>query len=1080
MQNSKELINDCGLVEFLSRANTLSWRGRRRGKIVRCRLDRALATEEWHDLFSFSHVEYLKMIGSDHRPILATLDSKVTKRRQQFRFDKRWIGREGLLESIEKGWKNFHGEVSPSLVDRIHSCRHEISVWRKNNQPYGKARIAELQTVLEVVQDDDTKTQEELIDITNKLKEAYRDEEGYWKQKSRNMWLKDGDLNTKFFHASTKQRRAVNRIVGLHNEGNVWVAGEKEVQRVAVDYFQKLFTSTLPVDFTRVLENVSGCITPTENEILTRCATEMEVREALFMMHPEKAPGPDGMTALFFQRSWHVVKGDILPMVNNFLATGVLEDILNMTNICLIPKTDRPTRMTELRPISLCNVGYKIISKVLCQRLKGLLPRLISETQSAFVPGRLISDNILIAQEMFNGLRTNKACRGKFMAVKTDMSKAYDRVEWPFIEALMRKMGFAEAWITWMMSCIKSVKYRVLINGQPRGKIIPQRGLRQGDPLSPYLFIMCTEILITNLKKAEVLKEITGLKVARASPAVSHLLFADDSLFFCKAITKESRVLLQILKEYEIASGQQINFAKSSVQFGHTVDEGLRAEIHQILGITNVGGMDNYLGIPESLGAKTKIFSFLIDRQYKRVNGWNSKWLSRGGKEVLIKSVLSAMPTHVMSCFRLPKGVTNKLTSAVSNFWWSNNGQTRGMHWLAWKKLCRHKNAGGLGFRVIEDFNTALLAKKLWRLLDNPDSLFSQVFKGRYYRNSDPLEPIRSYSPSYGWQSMVSARPLVNKGLIKRVGSGNSISVLLARGQPQDTGLISTLIFGEDVPIILGIPTSRTGRPDSMGWFFTKSGRYTVKSGYVLAQQSLDEANPIKYGPDISPLQAYTWKVKCTQKLQHFIWQVLTGCVSVGTRLQSRGLQIDPQCVRCALDHFPTGGLFTNIAHLFWNLPNDERMGMYPWLLWFIWKARNDKVFSNDDSDPNDIINHAASEAVAWRTAQARQEVTPVWRGIRLRSRQSACYGRRKLTIVFETDCSDVVKMVSKPEEWPAFAPILEEFCRCRMEFTSFSIVHIPRTKNTKADKLARSARVLPTDVFYVNSVSPTWIPELV
>ncbi|CAA7036109.1 unnamed protein product [Microthlaspi erraticum] len=236
---------------------------------------------------------------------------------------------------------------------------------------------------------------------------------------------------------------------------------------------------------------------------------------------------------------------------------------------------------------------------------------------------------------------------------------------------------------------------------------------------------------------------------------------------------------------------------------------------------------------------------------------------------------------------------------------------------------------------------------------------------------------------------MVSARPLVNKGLIKRVGSGNSISVWedpwIPASCPRPAtghGAISTLIFGEDVPIILGIPTSRTGKPDSMGWFFTKSGRYTVKSGYVLAQQILDEANPIKYGPDIR------------------------------ARLQSRGLQIDPQCVRCgmapetvnhmlfecppalqvwalspiptALDHFPTGGLFTNIAHLFWNLPNDERMGMYPWLLWFIWKARNDKVFSNDDSDPNDIINHAASEAVAWRTAQERQEVTLVWRGIRL------------------------------------------------------------------------------------------------
>ena len=132
------------------------------------------------------------------------------------------------------------------------------------------------------------------------------------------------------------------------------------------------------------------------------------------MMHPEKAPELDGRTALFFQHSWHIIKKDLLEMVNNFFISGKLDTRLNITNICLIPKKEPPTRMTELRPISLCNVGYNIISKVLCQRLKVCLPLLISETQSAFVHGRLISDNILIAQEMFHGLRTNKSCQDKF------------------------------------------------------------------------------------------------------------------------------------------------------------------------------------------------------------------------------------------------------------------------------------------------------------------------------------------------------------------------------------------------------------------------------------------------------------------------------------------------------------------------------------------------------------------------------------------------------------------------------------------------------------------------------------------
>ena len=169
--------------------------------------------------------------------------------------------------------------------------------------------------------------------------------------------------------------------------------------------------------------------------------------------------------------------------------------------------------------------------------------------------GRLISDNILIAQEMFHGLRANKSCQNKFMAIKTDMRKAYDRIEWSFIEALLHKMGFDPHWINLMLECISSVQYKVLLNGQPRGLIIPQRGLRQGDLLSPYLFIMCTEALIMNIKKAERVKQLTGMKVARVCPAISHLLFADDSLFFCKANKEECQTILRILKEYKAVSG---------------------------------------------------------------------------------------------------------------------------------------------------------------------------------------------------------------------------------------------------------------------------------------------------------------------------------------------------------------------------------------------------------------------------------------------------------------------------------------------------------------------------------------------
>ena len=378
----------------------------------------------------------------------------------------------------------------------------EISAWRKAHLPYGKEKINTLQRALEEIQNDFTKTNDEVLEVFRKLQEAYRDEEQYWEHKSRTTWHTCGDRNTKFYHALTKQRRIQNRIIGLYNEDENWVNAESKVEEVAVKYFTDLFHTSSPDEFDNFLEEVLSSITEFQNIQLMAKATEAEVKTSLFMMHPEKAPGPDGMTVLYYQQSWSIIKKDVVDMVNNFLTTGVFDDRLNMTNICLIPKTARPNKMTELRPISLCNVGYKIISKVLCQRLKGLLPNLISETESSFVSGRLISDNILIVQEMFHGLRTNNSCKEKFLATKTDMSKAY-RVEWTFFQRLLLKMGFSIDWVTLIMQCISSVHYKVLLNGQPKGHIIPKRGLRQGDPLSPYLFILCTEALIANIRKEE-------------------------------------------------------------------------------------------------------------------------------------------------------------------------------------------------------------------------------------------------------------------------------------------------------------------------------------------------------------------------------------------------------------------------------------------------------------------------------------------------------------------------------------------------------------------------------------------------
>lgn len=230
--------------------------------------------------------------------------------------------------------------------------------------------------------------------------------------------------------------------------------------------------------------------------------------------------------------------------------------MINYTHVVLIPKVKNPSKMTELKPISLCNVSYKLISKVLANRVKGFLPLIVDESQSAFVSGRLMTDNILLSSEIFHFMRHHQAKKRGSMALKLDMSKAYDRVEWDFLGCVLIRMGFPACWIDRVMQCVTSVTYSFLVNGEASDVLVPNRGLRQGDPLSPYLFLLFAEGLGALIKKANQDKLIHGISNARNAPLISHLFFADDSLVFARANISEAQAILDILKKYEALSGK--------------------------------------------------------------------------------------------------------------------------------------------------------------------------------------------------------------------------------------------------------------------------------------------------------------------------------------------------------------------------------------------------------------------------------------------------------------------------------------------------------------------------------------------
>ena len=257
----------------------------------------------------------------------------------------------------------------------------------------------------------------------------------------------------------------------------IWQEDEEVMGEMVVDYYKELFTTRNPTDFATILEAVPPRVTTSMNQKLTMDFTADEVRLALKQMYPLKAPGTDGMPPLFQQHFWPHIGEVVTQTIFDFLKLGLAPPNFNETHIVLIPKIKEPQKVTDYRPISLCNVVYKIASKAIANRLKKFLPSIISDTQSPFVHGRLIIDNALVAFKSMYHINQKRGGKMGTMALKLDMSKAYDRVEWVWLEKIMCTLGFNEKWRKLIMQCVTSITYSVRINGKPKGHIIPTRGI---------------------------------------------------------------------------------------------------------------------------------------------------------------------------------------------------------------------------------------------------------------------------------------------------------------------------------------------------------------------------------------------------------------------------------------------------------------------------------------------------------------------------------------------------------------------------------------------------------------------------
>ena len=402
-------------------------------------------------------------------------------------------------------------------------------------------------------------------------------------------------------------------------------------------------------------------------------------------------------------------------------------------------------------------------------------------------------------------------------------------------------------------------------------QMLTSRGLRQGDPLSPALFLICTKGLSALINRAVRNQLLTGISIYRGCPRVTHLLFADDVILFYKASVKESRVLKNILQQYEDSSGQKINTDKFSIFFSPNTSQEAKDEI-----LTNLGPMQDtrhtkYLGLPSFIGRlKKQVFATLKERIAQKLAGWKGKLLSMGGKEILIKAVAQAIPTYTMGCFLLPQNLCDDIESMMRNFWWGQRQQENKICWVSWKTMCKQKANGGMGFRNLQGFNKALLARQLWRILQNPNTLVARVFRVRYFPIGDILNANIRNSPSYSWRSIHSSLEVIRKETRWRVGNGKLIHIWDDKWLPTPSTykiisppnniplfpMVSSLIdpmtkwwnvstirasfLPFEAKTILKIPLSHDLPEDKIIWIGNSRGNFTVKSTYHLAFNLLD------------------------------------------------------------------------------------------------------------------------------------------------------------------------------------------------------------------------------------------------